>query len=205
MRSRHHTAISLLAGLLFLAAGLSGCNESEGTVTIPAGKQFTVSLQNSISTQSDDAGEEFRADLLEPVMVDGQTVLEPGTTIQGTVTELQKPGNVDDRARMTLEFTAVQGPEGEMHSINTQPITIEAESGTRNDLEKIAAGAVAGAIIGGLTEGGKGAAIGAGVGAAAGGVVVVATKGKHLTLEPGQKIIVQTSGDAEVPVYASQK
>lgn len=194
--------VSMTALLLSLAIILAGCGSEQQTVTIPEGTMLTVSLNNTLSTKTSEAGKEFTANTLDPVMVNGQTAIPAGATVRGELTEVQQPGNVKGRARLTLDFTELVGPDGNTYALAAEPITIEAESGTRDDLEKIAAGAVAGAIIGGLTDGGKGAAIGAAIGAGAGGVVVVATKGDQLTLQPGQNIKIATSAPVEMPILA---
>ena len=199
------SASMVLAGVLALAVLWGGCGTELETVNLPEGTRLTVRLDNTISTQSNEAGDRFVATVIEPVIVDGKAVIPVGSTVRGSVTALDKPGNVEGRARLTLGFNEVTGPHGTTHSLTADPITIESESGTRDDIEKIAAGAVAGAIIGGLAEGGKGAAIGAAVGAGAGGVVVVATKGEHLTLESGQAVMITLSSSTEMPVLASQQ
>jgi hypothetical protein len=166
--------------------------------------QLTVSLDNTLNTQSNETGDEFQAELVDPIVIGGDTAVPAGATVHGQLTEVQQPGNVEGRARMTLDFISVEGPGGQTYPVQAAPVTVEADAGTREDLEKIAAGAVLGGIIGGLTEGGKGAAIGAAIGAGAGGVVVVATKGDQLTLEPGQKIVMRITENSQVPVYASK-
>jgi len=201
MSTRKALKLPTRAGaMLLLAPFLVGCGEGYETVTVPAGTQVTVRLEDQLSTQSNDAGDSFLATVAEPLVVEGETVAPQGTAVRGELTELERSGKVDGRARMTLAFQEAEGPGGTFHDIPAQPITIEADPGTREDLEKVSAGAIAGAIIGGLTEGGKGAAIGAAIGAGAGGLVVVTTRGEDLTLEKGQVIRVTLAESVEIPV-----
>jgi len=191
--------------LLLLAPVFLGCSDNYETVTVPAGTQVTVRLEEPLSTRTNETGDVFRASTVEPLTVDGRTVVPEGTEFRGELTELENPGRVEGRARMTLAFRTAKGPEGVFHDIPAQLITIEAQPETGDDLEKVSAGAIAGAIIGGLAKGGKGAAIGAAVGAGAGGLVVVSTRGEDLTLEEGQAIRVTLAEPVEIPVARAQQ
>ncbi len=64
-------------------------------------------------------------------------------------------------------------------------MTFEAESTTKADVAKIGAGAIGGAIIGAIAGGGDGAAKGAAIGGSAGTGVVLATRGREVTVAAG--------------------
>jgi hypothetical protein len=197
---------SLILGA-FLLIGVASCQGSGGPemVNVPEGTTVKVVLEQPLSTGSSNSGDSFTAKALEPIQVDGNTIIPAGTIVNGTLQDVEQPGRVKGRAQMTLNFDAIQILDGNDYPITTQPITLKAESGTEGDIEKIAAGALAGAIIGGLAKGGKGAAVGAIVGAGAGGVIVVATKGDNIQLEKGQKFLIQLTQSAELPNMAPEQ
>jgi hypothetical protein len=81
---------------------------------------------------------------------------------------------------------------------------LQADSGTGSDAVKIAAGGIIGAVIGGVTGGAKDAAIGSAVGAGAGTVLVLATKGDEIELDPGQKLSIQVTAPASILIIAQR-
>jgi hypothetical protein len=77
---------------------------------------------------------------------------------------------------------------GEREDLKTNPLTFEAEATKGEDATKVGAGAVGGAILGGILGGKKGAAKGA-IGWWRGRHrVVLATKGKEVTVNEGTDV-----------------
>ena len=105
---------------------------------------------------------------------------------------------------MTLAYESIVDSQNKTHAISALPLTLQAASATRGDVEKIAAGGILGAIIGGITKGGKGAAIGAGAGAGAGTVLMLATKGDEVELEAGQRLNIHTTSPMSVQALAQR-
>lgn len=189
--------ISIFAFLLILSCQQEA--QEEQMVTIPEGTSVTVALQESIGTEANSSGDTFQTETTEPIMAEGSVVVPAGTTVRGTLTEVDEPESESEDAVMTLAFNTIVMPDGEEYSIATHDVTLRTESDTRGDIEKIAAGALAGAVIGAIAEGDEGAAVGAVVGATAGGAVVIATQENRITLEPGQKFLIQTTEPVQVP------
>jgi hypothetical protein len=176
----------------------------EVALVIPAGTSVLASLQTPLDTGTNQSGDSFRARTLEPTMVDGRTLVPAGAEIHGVLHDVQASGRVKGRAAMTLAFTEIEDTNGVLHAISARPLTLQADSGTRGDVEKMAAGGVLGAIIGGIADGGKGAAIGAGAGVGAGVIVMLATKGDEVALEVGQKLNVYTTSPTSIVLVAAQ-
>ena len=174
------------------------------TMVIPAGTNVTASLETSLSSKSNQAGDQFRARTTEPVIVDGKTVVPTGAMVHGSLSDVQASGKIKNRARMTLNFQEIEDVRGQMHRISAQPLTLQGESNTKGDVEKIAAGGVLGAIIGGIAGGKKGALIGAGAGAGAGTVIVLATKGDDVVLDPGQKLNIHMTSSTSIVLVAQR-
>jgi hypothetical protein len=174
------------------------------TLVIPDGTSVIASLDTRLSTETNHTGDPFVATTTQPVIVDGRTVVPTGARIHGVLRDVQASGRVKGRARVTLAYQGIVDSQGTTHAISAVPLTLQAASSTRGDVEKIAAGGVLGALIGGITHGGKGAAIGAGAGAGAGTVLMLATKGADVELDPGQRLNIQLTSSTNIPVLAQK-
>jgi hypothetical protein len=211
----------LLAGMsifiLFAAAITAGCSKDRGiaenaaaqepsveTLVIPDGTDVVASLDTHLSTETNHTGDPFIATTTEPIMVDGKTAVPAGAPIHGVLRDVEASGRIAGRARMTLAYETIVDSQGKTYTISAQPLSLQAASTTHDDVEKIAAGGVLGAITGGIIGGGKGAAIGAGAGAGAGTILMLATKGEDLELNPGQKLAVHITGSMSVQIPAER-
>jgi len=174
------------------------------TLVIPDGTSFVASLDARLSTETNHTGDSFGATTTEPILVGGRTVVPAGAQIRGVLSDVEASGRIKGRARMTLAYQGMVDSEGKTHAITALPLTLQAASTTRGDIEKIAAGGVIGAIIGGIAGGGKGAAIGAGAGAGAGTVLMLVTQGDEVVLEAGQKLNVQMTSATSIQVLAQR-
>jgi hypothetical protein len=157
------------------------------TITIPAGSRLRVALSDGVSTTKSEPGDPFSAHLVEPVVIDGETVLEKGTKVSGRVVDAQESGRVKGRASLKLVLTTVVR-SGNTIKIETKPYVAVAEATKGRDAALIGGGAGVGAAIGAIAGGGKGAGIGALVGGGAGTVTVLATKGKDLHYPPETRL-----------------
>ena len=153
-------------------------------VTVPAGTALPLELETALSSETALVENPVRARLREAVVVDGYTVLPAGPVLTGTVTGVDRAGRVQGRSRLAFRFDEAEF-DGGREDLRTNPLTFEGEASKGEDATKVGAGAIGGAIIGGILGGGKGAAKGAVVGGAAGTGVVLATRGKEVTLAAG--------------------
>ncbi len=82
---------------------------------LPSGTLLTVQLEDSLSTATVHAGDAFTASVAAPLTVDGDTVIERGTTVTGRVESAQSdadhPGLVPGSGyfRLTLSAITVEG------------------------------------------------------------------------------------------------
>ena len=176
----------------FLAAGillvLAGCSKSTPPppqppppVVIDGGTVLTVTLNQTISTQTNASGDRFTASLAEPVTVNGTTILPAGTPATGTVVAAQQAGHLKGGAllELTLDSVTVNGQRSPIQ-------TSEFEETTKGRGQRTAigagGGAAFGAIVGALAGGGKGAAIGALAGGGAGTAGAAYTGKRDITL-----------------------
>jgi len=217
---RQHPAV--LAALVLGAAALTvGCTKAQDdvqsataapapavqqpraeTFIIPDGSSIVASLDTRISTETSHSGDTFAATTTEPILVGGRTAVPTGARINGVLSDVQASGRTSGRARMTLKYESIVDSQGKTRTISALPLTLQAASATGGDVEKIAAGGVLGAVIGGIAGGGEGAAIGAGAGAGAGTILMLATKGDDLEMNPGQRLAVHLTGPTSVQALA---
>ena len=141
----------------------------------------------ALSSETAEVETPVRARLRESVVADGYTVLPAGAMLNGSVIDVARAGRVQGRSRLVFRFTEVE-VDGGREDFRTNPITFEGEATKGEDATKIGAGAVGGAIVGGILGGGSGAAKGAAIGGAAGTGLVLATRGREVTLATGTNI-----------------
>lgn len=168
-------------------------------VTVPAGTSLALELMTALSSETAAVETPVQARLRQAVVINDLTALPAGSVLTGTVTDVERPGRVQGRARLAFRFDEVRLGAGR-EELRTNPLTYEAEATRGEDATKIGAGAVGGAIIGGIVGGGKGAAKGAAIGGAAGTGVVMATRGKEVTLASGTDLAATLASPLTVRV-----
>ncbi len=151
---------------------------------MPAGTALALELTTALTSETATVETPVQARLREAVSVDGVTAIPAGTVFSGAVTDVERAGRVRGRSRLVFRFTEAT-INGQKEALRTAPLTFEGEATQKQDAAKIGAGAVGGAIIGAIAGGGSGAAKGAAIGGAAGTGVVLATRGREVTVDAG--------------------
>jgi len=144
-------------------------------------------MTSTISSESAQVEAPVSARLRNAITIAGDTAIPAGSVLRGTVTDVERSGRVQGRAHLSFAFNEVS-MNGGREDMKTNPLTFEAEATKGEDATKVGAGAVGGAILGGILGGKKGAAKGAAGGAAAGTGVVLATRGKEVTVTEGTNV-----------------
>jgi len=171
-------------------------------VTIPSGTTLPLSLTSSMASDTSTIEDSVSARLTRAVSIDGREVLPVGTTLAGSVTQVDDSGRVKGRAMIAFRFTSLQ-TGGRRYDVQTAARTHVAAATKGEDATKIGIGAGAGAVIGGLLGGGDGAAKGAAIGGGAGTGVVLATKGKEVRLAPGADVTSRLTAPVTVRLRVS--
>jgi hypothetical protein len=156
-------------------------------ITIPAGTALPLEMTSTISSASAEVEAPVSAKLRNAITIDGENAIPAGTILRGNVTDVERSGRVSGRAHLSFAFNEAN-VRGDREDLKTNPLTFEAEATKGEDATKVGAGAVGGAILGGILGGKKGAAKGAIAGGAAGTGVVLATKGKEVTVNEGTDV-----------------
>jgi len=166
--------------------------------TIPEGTALNVFLTDPINTGKNKTGETFTGSIADPVVVNGETVIERGAAVKGKIVEAEGSGRVKGKANIRLALTSIVAKD-KSYAIETRDFAAEADSSTKRDAGIIAGGGGVGAAIGAIAGGKKGAATGAIIGAAAGTGGVLATKGKEVELGSETKLTFALQKATELP------
>jgi hypothetical protein len=136
-------------------------------IVIRAGTILHVTVDQSISSKTASAGDEFDASLAEPVTVHGEEVLRRGTRVTGIVTIAKSAGRFRGNAELGIALDSV-AISGQKYRLHTSDVAEETKARGKRTGIGAGGGAAFGAIIGAIAGGGKGAAIGAMAGGGAG-------------------------------------
>ncbi|MEW5820718.1 MAG: hypothetical protein AB1782_11045 [Cyanobacteriota bacterium] len=170
--------------------------------TAPRGTNFEVTIQNTINSMSSRVGDTFTAQIDEPLIIDGQTVIPPGSELVGQITYVESAGRIGKNALMDIRFTSVKLPNGERLPVNAKILTTDSsgvlKGGKNSNIVLKATGTAAGTTAAGAVAGTSAGAIlgsvagGAIFGTAVGGLVGVGyalyRKGKNIVLPSGTKL-----------------
>jgi hypothetical protein len=150
-------------------------------VVIPAGTLLTVTIDQTVSSKTNNNGDPFAASLAAPISVDGVTVLPPGTRAKGTVVQASSAGRVKGGAVLALTLDSIT-VNGQPYSIQTSEFEETIKGRGKRTAIGAGGGAAFGAIIGAVAGGGKGAAIGALAGGGAGTAGTAFTGKRDITI-----------------------
>ncbi len=192
------------AGSAAALASASAPAESKGPetrdLTLAIGTALPIVLDTPVSSEVSQVGDEVRGHLAKPVLVDGETVLDTGTTVDGVVTAVERSGRVKGRAHVSITFESLTGTGLSRRRIDASPYARTAAATRKKDALKVGAPAAGGAIIGAIAGGKKGALVGGAIGAGAGGAVVASTRGDEVHLVRGTVVTVRLTGALQVSV-----
>ncbi len=61
---------------------------------VDTGTHIPLSLMNSVSTKNSVPGDRVYLETVFPILVDSRIVIPPGSYVEGTITDVQRPGKV---------------------------------------------------------------------------------------------------------------
>jgi hypothetical protein len=107
--------LSFPLALLIASCGTGGTNETGGTtakvektttyVTMPENTAIAVTLNDSIDTDVQLTGQEFRATLSGPIVVDGHTLFASGADAKGILNKVVESGRLKTPAELNFSLT----------------------------------------------------------------------------------------------------
>ena len=182
-----------------------------------------VRLDTTLATFSNKVGDPFRCYVTEPVVVNGQTVIPVGATVEGRVTKVSEPRRISGKPTIGILPEAVILPTGERYYLDaTLTDTNIKGSGVndegqfkgsghdRRDTIEQGGGTAGGMLIGGLVGGPVGMVVGGAIGA--GGTTghwlgkhraAVIPSGTQLTLELNRPMTMTNSAAPTPAVTAA--
>ena len=192
---------------------------TQSTDSVPSGTALIVRLDTTLATFSNRVGDPFRASLTQPVVVNGQTILPVGATVEGRVTKVSGPRRISGKPTIGILPEAVVLPTGERYyldatltdtSVKDSDVNNEGQfKGSGHDRKNTivqGAGTASGLLVGGLVGGPVGIAVGGAIGAGATTAHWLAShrsavipKGTQLTLELNRPINMTNSAAAPTP------
>ncbi len=172
---------------------------------VAIGTHIPLSLSNSVSTKNSVPGDRVYLETIFPILAGGRIVIPPGSYVEGTITEVQRPGKVKGRGEFHLRFDTLILPNGTTRDfrarvsgidgraseeLDRKEGTIRSEGNKSGDARTVGETTATGAGVGGLIgaasgSAGMGAGIGAAAGAAAGLMGVLFTRGPDAVLAKG--------------------
>jgi hypothetical protein len=175
---------------------------------VDTGTHIPLSLMNSVSTKNSVPGDRVYLETVFPILVDSRIVIPPGSYVEGTITDVQRPGKVKGRGEFHVRFDLLILPNGTTRDfrarvsgidgrateeLDRKEGSIKSEGNKGGDARTIgettAAGASIGALAGSISgAAGMGAGIGAAAGATAGLIGVLFTRGPEAVLAKGTSL-----------------
>ncbi len=172
-------------------------------IVVPAGTRVLLELAQSVSTKSAKAGDHLFLQTAMPVAAGGRMVIPRGSSVEGTITAVQKPKGTKSSAQLSIRFDTLTLPSGLARDLRSRPDAADAKDTKVDDREgeiarsgngstdtKIYQRTVTGATLGTLT----GAATGAGaarvgmIGAVGGLGSVLMSRGQDVVLPKGSNV-----------------
>lgn len=190
---------------------------------VPAGTALMVKLETTLATFSNRPGDPFRGTLSKPVVINGQTLLPAGTTVEGRVTKVSEPRRITGRPTIGILPEAVILPNGDRFYLDATltdtniPGSDVNDEGQfkgnghdRRDTLETGGGAAGGMLIGGLIGGPPGILVGGLIGAGSGTGFwlakhrsAVLPAGTELTLELNRPLAMTTPANTSNPTAAT--
>jgi outer membrane lipoprotein SlyB len=202
----------------------AGSMPDEDSFKLPAGTTLEVRLMVTLSTKTNQDGDPFTGQIMEPIFARGEEVIPVGSTVEGRVTFLKEPGRVSGRGEMRLLAESITTAKDEKYNIvaaledahGAEGATVKDKEGTikgpgkstKDAAKQSGIGAGVGAAAGGIAAGGTGALYGAGIGAVAMAIRTLAKRGKDVTLPQGTELTFVISRDSvaqKVPAKNKQE
>jgi len=207
----------VLPGMLLLAAALAA-----QTTPVPAGTALMVRLDTTLATFSNHVGDPFQAKVTHPVVVNGNTLIPVGATVEGRITKVSEPRRISGKPTLGILPEAVIMPTGERYfldatlvdtnirgtDVNTEG-QFKGQGHDGRDQLEVGGGAAGGMIIGGLVGGPVGVLVGGAIGA--GGTTThwltkhrsaILPAGTELTLELNRPLTMGAAAAAPAPALA---
>jgi hypothetical protein len=169
-------------------------------LTVPPDAVLGLQIERTVSSELARVEDKVDARVTRDVRVGDRIALPAGSTVRGSVTEVDRGGRMKGKARLAIRFHTIVLADGTQLALKTDPVVREGESPGRESAAKVGGAAIGGAILGAILGGGKGAAIGAATGAAGGTAAAMTNDRNAATLSAGTTVTVRVQAPVTVTV-----
>jgi hypothetical protein len=157
-------------------------------VTIPAGTELAVRVDQTISVKASRPGDQFTGELVAPVVDGYGSVVAPkGARVRGVVDAAHKRGRFKGASVLELRLTAMNF-NGQEYPIETRDLAERKKGKGKRTAAFIGGGSGLGMLIGGVATGGTGLVIGGLAGAGAGTAAAGLTGNRDLVI-PAETVV----------------
>ena len=169
-------------------------------LTVPSDAVLGLQIERTVSSELARVEDKVEARVTRDVRVSDRIAIPAGSTVRGSVTEVDKGGRMKGRARLAIRFHTIVLADGTQVALKTDPVVREGQSPGGESAAKVGGAAIGGAILGAILGGGKGAAIGGAVGAGAGTAAAMTNDRSPATLTAGTTVTVRMQAPVTVTV-----
>ena len=165
---------------------------------LPKGTEIIIRLIDSIDSDVNRSGQDFRASLDEPILIGDEVIVRKGADATVRLVDKEDSGKIRGRTSLTLQLVSVT-VDGKKMAIESEDVAQYSGSRGARTAKSAAAVGVIGAIIGGIAGGGKGAAIGGAAGAGAGAGAQIFLDPQRVKVPSEAKLTFLTERVARIP------
>ena len=169
-------------------------------LTVPSDAVLGLQIERTVSSELARLEDKVDARVTRDVRVSDRVAIPAGSTVRGSVTEVDRGGRVKGKARLAIRFHTIVLADGTQLALKTDPVIREGNSPSGESAAKVGGAAIGGAILGAILGGGKGAAIGGAVGAAGGTAAAMTNDRSPATLPAGTTVTVRMQSPVTVTV-----
>ena len=169
-------------------------------LTVPSDAVLGLQIERTVSSELARLEDKVDARVTRDVRVSDRVAIPAGSTVRGSVTEVDRGGRVKGKARLAIRFHTIVLADGTQIALKTDPVVREGQSPGGESAAKVGGAAIGGAILGAILGGGKGAAIGGAVGAAGGTAAAMTNDRSPATLAAGTTVTVRMQAPVTVTV-----
>ncbi len=167
-------------------------------LTVPSDAVLGLQIERTVSSELARIEDRVEARVTRDVRVADRVAIPAGSTVRGSVTEVDRGGRIKGKARLAIRFHTIVLADGTQLALKTDPVVREGQSPGGESAAKVGGAAIGGAILGAILGGGKGAAIGGAVGAAGGTAAAMTNDRSPATLSAGTTVTVRVQAPITV-------
>lgn len=156
-------------------------------LSVPAGTELAVRVNQRISVKHAVAGEHFSGEIVEPIEQNGTVVIPRGTQVRGRIDRAHRRGHFKGRSYLELRLVSIT-LNGYDYGLNTRDTVRSKRGKGRRSAGFIGGMTGAGMLIGGVATGGVGLAIGGASGAGAGTLLAGVTGNRDIVI-PAESVV----------------